>query len=72
MRTSTNAFLVNLAIADILSTLLAVPVLYSLEITQGYWLFGAFVCKALPFFQNVAIVASVYTMVVLAFDRLVS
>ncbi|EDO37745.1 predicted protein, partial [Nematostella vectensis] len=69
MRTVTNAFLLNLAVADVLFTVISVPPLLGIEISPDYWVFGEGMCKTVPFLNTVTLSASIYTMVALAFDR---
>lgn len=51
MRTLTNWFLLNLAVSDLLATLICVP-------TNAYhhydkrWIFGDFLCRFVPFIQG--------------------
>ena len=66
--TITYCYILNLAVADIIFLLFCVPfqaTVYSLP----SWPFGEFVCNGSEFFQKTAMVASIYTMVALSFDR---
>ena len=68
MKTVTNVFITNLAIADFLVCLLNVPMVATLG-HLGYWPFGEFMCKFLSFFQGVSLSASVGTLIAIAADR---
>lgn len=68
MKTVTNVFITNLAIADFLVCLLNVPMVATLG-HLGYWPFGEFLCKCLSFLQGVSLSASVGTLIAIAADR---
>ncbi|TNN23997.1 Neuropeptide Y receptor type 2 [Liparis tanakae] len=68
MRTVTNLFIANLALADLLAGALCLP--FTLAYTLlGEWRFGAALCHALPFGQALSVHVSVLTMSVIALDR---
>ncbi|KAI1292186.1 Neuropeptide FF receptor 2 [Halotydeus destructor] len=68
MRTVTNYFIVNLALADILVLLFCLPatLLSNLFIP---WMLGKFMCKAVSYLQGVAVSASINTLVAVSADR---
>ena len=68
MKTVTNVFITNLAVADFLVCLFNVPMVTTLG-HLGYWPFGEFMCKFLSFFQGVSLSASVGTLIAVAADR---
>lgn len=68
MRSVTNLFIANLGVADLTVTLINVPFTVSYS-TLGYWPFGAFLCKAIPFLQGITISSSVGTLIAIAADR---
>ena len=68
MKTVTNVFITNLAVADFVVCLFNVPMVTTLA-HLGYWPFGEIMCKLLPFFQGVSLSASVGTLVAVAADR---
>ena len=68
MKTVTNVFITNLAIADFLVCLLNVPMVTTLG-HLGYWPFGEILCKCLSFLQGVSLSASVGTLIAIAADR---
>ena len=68
MKTVTNVFITNLAVADFMVCLLNVPMVTTLG-HLGYWPFGEFMCKLLSSFQGVSLSASVGTLIVVAADR---
>jgi hypothetical protein len=51
MRTLTNRFLLNLAISDLIATLICLPpTAYHYYDTR--WIFGEFLCRFVPFMQG--------------------
>ena len=71
MRTVTNSCLLNLAVSDILFTLITVPPLLAMEVSPYQWLFGEYMCKAVPVVSMTTTSVSIYTMVTLSVDRFV-
>ena len=69
MRTVTNLFLFNMAISDMLSTIVSIPTLLALEISPRYWPLGGFMCRASGLISSISTSVSIYTMVVLALER---
>lgn len=68
MRTVTNYFLVNLAIADFLISVLNMPFTFIYLLYQNWW-FGAFFCKFTVFISTCTISVSVLTFMAIAMDR---
>nr|XP_040041366.1 neuropeptide Y receptor type 2 isoform X1 [Gasterosteus aculeatus aculeatus] len=68
LRTVTNFFIVNLAVADLLVNTLCLPftLVYTLD---GEWKLGRELCFALPFAQGLAVHVSTVTLNVIALDR---
>ncbi|XP_068177206.1 neuropeptide Y receptor type 2 [Antennarius striatus] len=68
LRTVTNFFIVNLAVADLLVNTLCLPftLVYTL---YGEWKFGRALCFILPFAQGMAVHVSTVTMNIIALDR---
>lgn len=68
LRTVTNFFIVNLAVADLLVSMLCLPftLVYTL---YGEWKFGQVLCFMLPCAQGMAVHVSTITMNVIALDR---
>ncbi|XP_072320023.1 neuropeptide Y receptor type 2-like [Eucyclogobius newberryi] len=68
LRTVTNFFIVNLAVADLLVNTLCLPftLVYTL---YGEWMFGQILCYMLPCAQGVAVHVSTITMNIIALDR---
>ncbi|XP_033119476.1 free fatty acid receptor 4-like [Anneissia japonica] len=67
MRTVTNYLVSNLALADIVF-LLSVPFVIATRITQS-WEVGLFACKSLFYIEFVSGFCSIWTMVIISFDR---
>ena len=51
MRTLTNRFLLNLAISDLLATLICIPP-NAYHHYDKRWIFGEFLCRFVPFIQG--------------------
>lgn len=68
MRTVTNYFIGNLALADIVIGLFAVPFQFQAALLQK-WLLPAFLCAFCPFVQALSVNVSVFTLSAIAFDR---
>ena len=74
MQTLTNYLIVNMAVSDMLITLLAVPRQIT-EIFSGprRWLIdgllGSVLCKSVSFFQDITTAVSILSLVVIAIDR---
>lgn len=68
LRTVTNFFIVNLAVADLLVNVLCLPftLAYTLYVE---WKFGQVMCFMVPFAQGMAVHVSTITMIVIALDR---
>lgn len=70
MRTVTNLFIANLALADLAVCILAIPISVAYS-TLGYWPFGSFLCKTMPYLQGITVSASIGTLVAIACDRFI-
>ena len=68
MKTVINKFIVNLAISDIILALIFTPFQFYAGITQR-WDMPVVMCKVCPFSQVLAFTASVYTLVVISFEK---
>ena len=68
MRSVTNLFIANLGVADLTVTLINVPLTVSYS-TLGFWPFGAFLCKAIPFILGITVFSSIGTLIAIAADR---
>nr|XP_056711614.1 neuropeptide Y receptor type 2 [Euleptes europaea] len=68
MRTVTNFFIANLAVADLLVNTLCLPftLIYTL---QGDWKLGPVLCHLVPYAQGLAVQVSIVTLTVIALDR---
>lgn len=55
MRTVTNLFIVNLAVGDILMTLVCVPFTFVPTLLLQFWPFGAPLCHSVSFTQAVSV-----------------
>jgi len=65
---NTNRFILNLAISDMFFLLFCVPFQAPLYSMDG-WPFGSFMCVFCEVCQKVTMLASVYSLVALSFDR---
>ncbi|XP_067672411.1 substance-P receptor-like [Haliotis asinina] len=68
MRTTTNFYIVNLAIADLMVTLSCTWVSLVDDVTEG-WVLGEYFCKFNTFAHVLSLVASVLTLTLIAYDR---
>ena len=68
LTSTTNTFIVNLAIADLSFLLLCIP-FHAYILTNGKWLFGNFLCATVHFLQYSSMAASVWTLVAVSLDR---
>ncbi|XP_072477429.1 neuropeptide Y receptor type 2 [Notamacropus eugenii] len=68
MRTVTNFFIANLAVADLLVNTLCLP--FTLTYTlMGEWKMGPVLCHLVPYAQGLAVQVSTITLTVIALDR---
>jgi len=68
MRNTTNALIINLAIADLLFIVICVP-FTAVSFATSLWPFGSLWCKTYNYAINVTAYVSVYTLVLMALDR---
>ncbi|NP_001127714.1 neuropeptide receptor A16 [Bombyx mori] len=68
MRTVTNYFIVNLAVADFMVILFCLPATVLWDVTET-WFLGEGLCKVLPYFQSVSVTVSVLTLTFISVDR---
>ncbi|XP_044003049.1 neuropeptide SIFamide receptor-like [Aphidius gifuensis] len=68
MRTVTNFFIVNLAVADVLVIVFCLPATLIGNILVP-WVLGRFMCKTVSYIQGVSVAASVYSLVAVSLDR---
>ncbi|XP_041971012.1 RYamide receptor-like isoform X2 [Aricia agestis] len=69
MKTVTNYFIMNLAIGDILMTLLCIPFSFVSMLLLRYWPFGMVMCKIVNYSQAVSVFVSAYTLLAISIDR---
>ncbi|XP_050718123.1 QRFP-like peptide receptor isoform X1 [Eriocheir sinensis] len=72
MRTSTNQYLVNLAAADLLVTLVCMWVHIVRHLSHPHYVLPALVCKLDGFVQTTTLLASVLTLTVISVGRFVA
>ena len=68
LRTTTNLYIVALAVSDLLSATLVMPISAGVFIT-GRWMYGQTVCELHAFFVNFVVFVTPTTMGVTAFNR---
>ncbi|XP_046355436.2 orexin receptor type 2-like isoform X1 [Haliotis rufescens] len=68
LRTTTNYFLVNLAVADFLVIVLCLPPSYTQSIWET-WFLGNAMCKVVEYYQEVTVVVSVLTLTAISIER---
>ncbi|XP_069983806.1 neuropeptide SIFamide receptor-like [Penaeus vannamei] len=68
MRTVTNVFIANLAVADLLVNIIVLPTTLIAN-TLSAWVLGLFICKAVTYLQGVSVSASINTLVAISVDR---
>ncbi|KAG7301077.1 hypothetical protein JYU34_015467 [Plutella xylostella] len=68
MRTVTNYFIVNLAVADFMVILICLPPTVLWDVTET-WFFGTAMCRIVLYFQSVAVTVSVLTLTFISVDR---
>lgn len=68
MRSTTNILIINLAIADLLFVVFCIP-FTGTDFVLPYWPFGNIWCKIVQYLIIVTACASVYTLVLMSFDR---
>ena len=68
MRTITNFFIANLALADFVIGMFYIPFHFQAALLQR-WNLPYFMCALCPFFQNVSVNTSIFTLVAIAQDR---
>ncbi|XP_067914745.1 QRFP-like peptide receptor [Heterodontus francisci] len=66
--TATRSLLVNLAICDMMVVCICMPVTLGHQVYNA-WVFGDFMCRAVPFVQAVAVSASVLSLAVISLNR---
>uniref|UniRef100_A0A0K0F6H5 G_PROTEIN_RECEP_F1_2 domain-containing protein n=1 Tax=Strongyloides venezuelensis TaxID=75913 RepID=A0A0K0F6H5_STRVS len=71
MRTSTNFYLLNLALSDLLLSVICMPVTVIQTIYRS-WLFGDILCKIFSYTQPVSVSASAYTLAAIAMERYIA
>lgn len=68
MWTVTNNFLVNLAVADLLVTVLCMPMTLAGKVYK-LWVYGDVMCKMSPYLQGVSVTSSTFTITAMSLDR---
>ncbi|XP_031562186.1 QRFP-like peptide receptor [Actinia tenebrosa] len=69
MKTVTNYFILNLAIADLALTCICIPFDIPVQEMDYVWPYGAFMCKILYPLQTLALFASIYTLTAVSLTR---
>lgn len=69
MRTVTNYFILNLAIADLAVTCICIPFDIPVQENHYRWPYGGFLCRTLYPLQTMAIFASIFTLTAVSLNR---
>ncbi|XP_037923951.1 neuropeptide SIFamide receptor-like [Hermetia illucens] len=68
MRSLTNQFIANLAVADLLVNILCLPFTLVANLYPA-WILGVFFCKTVSYLQGVSVSASVNTLMAISIER---
>ncbi|KAJ6626575.1 Allatostatin-A receptor, partial [Pseudolycoriella hygida] len=68
MKSTTNMLIVNLAMADLLFVIFCIP-FTAVDYLLSRWPFGDIWCKTVQYLIVVTVQASIYTLVLMSFDR---
>ncbi|XP_060531507.1 cholecystokinin receptor type A-like [Cylas formicarius] len=68
MRTVTNVYLLNLALADLLLGVFCMPFTLVGQVLRNF-IFGERMCKLIPYFQAVSVSVAVWTLVAISMER---
>ncbi|ESP05282.1 hypothetical protein LOTGIDRAFT_92705, partial [Lottia gigantea] len=68
LQSVTNNFLLNLAIADLLVSVVCIPMTAAQRVYQ-LWIYGDILCRATPYLQGIAVSASTFTITGMSLDR---
>uniref|UniRef100_A0AC34RR54 G-protein coupled receptors family 1 profile domain-containing protein n=1 Tax=Panagrolaimus sp. JU765 TaxID=591449 RepID=A0AC34RR54_9BILA len=68
MRSITNLYLLNLALSDLLLSVVCMPPTLVSSLVYC-WVFGDFLCKVMAYLQPVVVTASAYTLAAIALER---
>ncbi|CAC5414073.1 Rya-R [Mytilus coruscus] len=69
LHTVTNFFIANLAVSDILMTVLCIPTTVLSDIIYKHWVLGSFMCPVLHYIQLVVVMQRAFAMVAITCDR---
>ena len=69
MRTVTNCFILNLAVADLAITCICIPFDIPVQENNYRWPYGALLCKTLYPLQTMAMFASIFTLMAVSLNR---
>jgi hypothetical protein len=69
MKTSSNLFILNLAISDLTLCVFSIPFM-TYKTLKHTWIFGEFLCRLAPFFQASNVFVSTMSITAIALDRL--
>ncbi|XP_049845403.1 RYamide receptor-like [Schistocerca gregaria] len=69
MRTVTNLLLLNLALGDLLLTLVCIPFVALPVLILQHWPFGLLLCQLVSCVQGIGVLVSAYTLIAVSLDR---
>ena len=73
MRKATNFFIANMAVADLIVTIVYMPRLIVMFVAGSTWIkgtFGLVLCKIVPFLHGVSLLVSILTLLLISIERL--
>ena len=68
LKSSRNLFILNIALCDIMTSVLCIP-FTGVRLIMKHWPLGEMMCKVVPSLQAVYIFVSIFTIVMIAVDR---
>ncbi|XP_077864897.1 tachykinin-like peptides receptor 86C [Saccoglossus kowalevskii] len=67
-KSDVNIFLVNLAVADLITAIVSMPFTFT-TLMYGHWIYGTVMCPTTLFVVQVTVCVSIYTLTAIGIDR---